>query len=204
MRSSAAQIIEDIHQVRSQQERDLERLGHAPSLTEQREMADIADQRRQLFQDLEMSLPQPGAQDRPRDYEVALLRRLQRFSHSFRDSDLARLAAAGGLARGIQEAIISDASAVAGDMTVGSFRRPGALREIRRADQTGQVTISFAGDPLRQLYSEAAEEARTELERLQSSSEEFSRAGYDLKPSEIALQERIVAEYESLLRALPA
>jgi hypothetical protein len=59
-------------------------------------------------------------------------------------------------------------------------------------------------EALRQLYSEAAEEARTELGRLQSSSEEFSRAGYDLKPSEIALQERIVAEYESLLRALPA
>jgi hypothetical protein len=55
----------------------------------------------------------------------------------------------------------------------------------------------------RELYGQAAEEARTELERLQSSSEEFSRNSYDLKPGEIALQERILAEYEALLQALP-
>jgi hypothetical protein len=37
---------------------------------------------------------------------------------------------------------------VARDKTLGSFRKPGALREIRRADQSGQETVSFAGSPL--------------------------------------------------------
>jgi hypothetical protein len=148
MRSSAAQLVEDINTVRNAQQRELARLGNAPSLEAQRSMALMAREHAQLFADLEMSVPQPGAQDRPIDYQVALLKRLQRFSPTFRESDLGRLAASGGLARGIEAAIIGDATAAAGDRTIGSFRRKGALREIRRTDQTGQVTqVSFAGDP---------------------------------------------------------
>jgi hypothetical protein len=94
-----------------------------------------------------MSVPQPGATDRPRDYQVTLLKRLQKFSPTFRESDLRRLAAS-GLPRGIEAAIVADATAVAGDKTVGSFRRKGALREIRRTSQSGEVTVSFAGEPI--------------------------------------------------------
>jgi hypothetical protein len=31
---------------------------------------------------------------------------------------------------------------------IGSFRRPGALREIRREDQAGNVTVSWHGSPI--------------------------------------------------------
>jgi hypothetical protein len=145
---SRAALVEDINHVRTAQQRELERLGSAPSLEQQRAMQLLAKQHKQLFEDLELNLPQPGPTDRPDHYKVALLRRLQKFSPTFRDSDLGRLALTGGLARGIEAAIVADATAVAGDRTVGSFRRPGALREIRRTDQTGQVTeVSFAGDP---------------------------------------------------------
>ncbi len=59
-----------------------------------------------------------------------------------------RLAASGGLARGVEAAIVADATAVAGDKTIGSFRKRGALREIRRVDQAGHATTEFHGDPL--------------------------------------------------------
>ncbi len=95
-----------------------------------------------------MSVPQPGATDRPDHYKLALLKRLQRFSPTFRDSDLRRLAAAGGLARGVEAAIVADAQTVAGDKTIGSFRRPNQLREIRRIGQAGSEEISFSGSPL--------------------------------------------------------
>ena len=144
MRSSAAQIVEDINRVREDQNIRLEALGHGPSLEQQRAMALLAREHAQLFADLEMSVPQPRAQDRPADYHLALLQKLQRFSPTFRDSNLRAISAAGGLARGVEAAIIADARTVAEDKTQGSFRRQGALREIRRTDQTGQVTsISF-------------------------------------------------------------
>jgi hypothetical protein len=56
----------------------------------------------------------------------------------------------------------------------------------------------------RELYTEASQAARAEAARLRASTEEFTRGGEDLKTREIALQERIATEYESLLRALPA
>jgi hypothetical protein len=146
---SRAALVEQIVRTRNDQTVRLEALGSAPSLEQMRQMQVFAKQHAQLFGDLEMSVPQPGAQDRPIDYQLALLKRLQKFSPTFRDSDLRRLAASGGLARGVEAAIVSDAKTVAGDKTVGSFRKPGALREIRREDQTGQVTsVSFAGSPL--------------------------------------------------------
>jgi hypothetical protein len=145
---SRAALVESIVRVREDQNIRLEALGRGPSLEQQRSMALMAREHAQLFQDLEMTLPQPGAQDRPADYQVALLTKLQRFSPTWADSNLRALSAAGGLARGIEAAIVADATAVAGDRTVGSFRKPGALREIRRTDQSGQVTeVSFAGDP---------------------------------------------------------
>jgi hypothetical protein len=59
-------------------------------------------------------------------------------------------------------------------------------------------------DAQREIFTEARDEALVELARLRASSEEFSKGGVDQKPAEIALQERIAAEYDSLLRALPA
>jgi hypothetical protein len=142
-----AALAEDIIRTRNAQNRELERLGHAPTLEQQREIADIAAQHRELFADLEMSVPQPSATDRPRDYEVALLQRLQRFSPTFRETDLRRLARAGGLG-GIDKQIVQEAGRIAGNKTIGSFRRPGELREVRRVDQSGQEEIRFYGNPL--------------------------------------------------------
>jgi hypothetical protein len=144
----AAQLVHEIHRVKNQQDAELARLGSAPTLTEQRQMTDLAARYRQLYQDLELNLIQPGAQDRPAQYQLALLQRLQKFSPTFRSSNLRALAAAGGLARGVEAAIISDATAVASDKTIGSFRRKGALRELHRTDEAGHETISFAGEPL--------------------------------------------------------
>ena len=36
----------------------------------------------------------------------------------------------------------------ASDKTVGSFRRPGGLRESRREDQAGNVTVSWYASPM--------------------------------------------------------
>jgi len=144
----AIALADDIVRVRAEQDRQLDRLGRAPTLDEQREMADLAAQHRELFADLEMSVPTPRGNDTPVAYEAELLRRLQRFSPSWRDSNLTRLATAGALGRGIVQGIIEDAWAVASDKTVGSFRVPGALREIRRPDRAGHEIVSFAGNPL--------------------------------------------------------
>jgi hypothetical protein len=148
MHNSRAALVEDIVRVRDNQNIRLEALGTGPTLEQQRAMQLLAREHRQLFADLELNLPQPGAQDRPRDYRVELLRRLQKFSRHFGETDLRRVAAAGGLS-GIDKQIVADAHRMASDKTIGSFRRQGALREIRRTDQSGQVTeVSFAGDPL--------------------------------------------------------
>ena len=56
---------------------------------------------------------------------------------------------------------------------------------------------------LRQLYIRQADENRTDAARLRAGTEEFHRAGEDLKAGEIAFQERKAAEYDSLLRELP-
>jgi hypothetical protein len=148
MQSSRAALVSDINRIRTDQNVRLEVLGHGPTLEQQRSMALMGRQHRELFQDLELNLPQPSATDRPGDYQVALLSKLQRFSPTFRDSDLRRLAASGGLARGIEAAIVQDAQNVAADKTQGSFRKPGALREIRRVDQAGHATTEFHGSPL--------------------------------------------------------
>jgi hypothetical protein len=145
---SRAALVESIVRVRDDQNIRLKALGSGPSLEQQRQNNDLRERYSQVFQDLELSIPNPGATETPDQYRVELLSRLQSFSPTFRDSDLRRLDASGGLAYGIQQAIVQDAQNVATDKTQGSFRRPGALREIRRTDQTGQVTsVSFAGDP---------------------------------------------------------
>src|ERR1700730_5876833 len=113
MRSFAAQIVEDINRVRTDQNIRLEALGTGPSLEQQRAMALMAREHAQLFADLELNIPQPHAQDRPADGHDALLQKLQRFSSAFRDSNLHRLALTGGLARGIEAAIVQDAQNVA-------------------------------------------------------------------------------------------
>ena len=53
----AAGLVDDIARVRTAQDRELVRLGRGPTLDEQREMADFAAEHRQLFADLELSLP---------------------------------------------------------------------------------------------------------------------------------------------------
>src|SRR5262249_24936596 len=98
----------------------------------------------------ELSLPQPSATDRPINYQVKLLQPLQRFSPDWRRADVAEIVRHGNQRSltGIDRAIIGDALRVATDKTVGSFRLPGALRAIRRVDQSGNVSTAFHGDPL--------------------------------------------------------
>jgi hypothetical protein len=152
MQSTAAAIVEDIHAVRNAQDRAFARLGGTgPSLQQQRQIADDGARLRELFADLELELPKPGATDRPMDFQVRLLRPLQRFSPDWRRTDLAQMARHGGmrgLDDGIARAILADAARVASDKTVGSFRVPGELRKIIRADQAGQESIAFHGSPL--------------------------------------------------------
>jgi hypothetical protein len=147
MAQTAARLVEHINRVRTDQTIRLEALGHGPTLEQQRQMQALAERHQQLFADLEMSLPQPAAQDRPADYQLALLRRLQRFSPTWRETDIRRLAHAGGLA-GIDTQIVAEAQTVASDRTIGSFKRPGFLRAIRRTDAAGQEHTDFYGSPL--------------------------------------------------------
>src|SRR5262249_13855805 len=137
----------DIALLRRGQDRAFSRLGSAPSLTEQRHIEDIANSHKQLFADLELSVPTPASSDRLSDYWLKLLRPLQRFSPDFRHADLREFVKAGSIhtLTGIDAAIIEDARRVAADKTVGSFRNPGALREIRRTDMAGATTIDFHG-----------------------------------------------------------
>jgi hypothetical protein len=148
MQHMRAALVDEIHRVRHQQAAELARLGDAPSLQQQRQITDLAARHRQLFNDLELNMPAPAATDRPATYQLALLQRLQRFSPTFRDTNLRNLAVAGGLAAGIERAIVEDARTVASDKTLGSFRKPGALRELRRTDEAGHQTIEFCGSPL--------------------------------------------------------
>jgi hypothetical protein len=62
-------------------------------------------------------------------------------------TDIGRLAIAGGL-NGIDREIVGDAQRIASNRTIGSFRRPGALREIHRVDQAGHETTEFCGSAL--------------------------------------------------------
>jgi hypothetical protein len=55
----AAGLVEDIARVRSAQDRELARLGRGPTVDQQREMAAFAAQHRELFADLEMTVPAP-------------------------------------------------------------------------------------------------------------------------------------------------
>lgn len=142
----AAALVDDILTVRAAQDRELARLGRGPTLNEQREMADLGAQHRELFADLEMSLPQPAADADPLGYRVELLSRLKRFSPSWRDADLTRLARSA--LWGIEREVLADARRIAGDRTVGSFRRPGGLRELHRTDAAGHRSVEFAGSPL--------------------------------------------------------
>jgi hypothetical protein len=140
-------VADEIARIRGEQEWALAGLGgRGPTLEEQRRMADLAAEHRQLFAALELALPQPRATDRPFAYRIELLERLQRFSPSWRDKTLGMFVAGGF--DGIERSILADARRVAADRTIGSFRRPGALREIRRADQTGQETVSWHGAPM--------------------------------------------------------
>ena len=152
-RSSAAAIADGLARVHTAQERELDRLGRAPTLAEQREMGEFAARHRQLFADLELSVPAPAATARPIDYRAELLSKLKRFSPVWRDSDLHRLVISGGLNDAIERGVLEDARRVAADRTVGSFRRPGALREIRRVDEAGQTEIHWYGHPVSWMTS---------------------------------------------------
>lgn len=134
--------------VRRQQDALFDQMGGvAPSLEQQRQMAAEAKRLESVFSALEMTLPDPGPVDSPDTYRARLLAPLQKFSPQFRRADLRSLAAAGGL-RGIDAEIIRSATKVADDPLVGSFRRPGQLREIRTVDPGGDVHTEFRGNPL--------------------------------------------------------
>jgi hypothetical protein len=148
MQSSPAALITTIRDVRNEQRHAFAELGgEGSSLHQLRQMENTANQFRQLYSDLEMTVPQPNPSEYPPDYRVRLLRRIQKFSGSHHDSNLRRLHHSGGLS-GIDSVIIQEAQAVANDRTRGSFRNPGALREIHRSDAGGSKYVDYFGDPL--------------------------------------------------------
>ena len=144
-RSPAARIVEDIHSIRRDQDRALDRLhGHSPDLDQLKEMNDAANRHRELFADLEMTVPTPRPDEHPADYNVRLLTPLQRFSRDWRDTDLRRLALSGERAFDpFARVIRADAQRIASNRTIGSLRMPGQLRRIERPGE-----VSYHGHPL--------------------------------------------------------
>ncbi len=123
------------------------RQGYAPNLHEQRDMAATAARHSQLFADLELPPPAPRPGESPRAHRVRIIRELiGRAPTQWRDANLDYAARVGQLAP-IEGQVVDAAQRVAADRTRGSFRRPGALREIRRADQSGCESVEYMGDP---------------------------------------------------------
>lgn len=109
-------------------------------------MEDLRAQHRQLFTDLEMSVPEPRADESWHGYRCRLLRKLQPSSRQFADTPLRELIGAGF--EPIAQQIVRDAARLARNPTIGSIRNPGALRRITRADQAGNEIIEWRGNPL--------------------------------------------------------
>jgi hypothetical protein len=148
---STAGIIADIDRVRRGQEAAFAQLGgEGSTLRQLRRMEDSARQFRELYQDLEQSLPSPGPSEWPDDYSIRLLQGLQRHSPDWRRVDLRKIAGHTGMEalKGIDRAIIGDALRVASDRTVGSFRNPGMLRAIHRTTPGGDNIVDYYGAPL--------------------------------------------------------
>jgi hypothetical protein len=143
--SDRAALIEDIGYVRHRQNRELSRLGRAPSLAEQCDMAALAERYRPLYADLELSMPTPRSDATPLSYKAELLTKLKPYSQQFRHTDLARMANIPNALDGLERSILADAKRIASDPTIGS--RNGGLRLLHRTDAAGAKIIEFAGDP---------------------------------------------------------
>jgi len=138
--------LRQVEDLRRQQGRELAALdreqGRAPSLRDLRAINDLANEHRLLFQNLELTLPTPRADDSPRGYEVRVLSELKRHSPKWRHVDLYPAA---GAVKAFGPEIRAAAQAVCDDVTVGSFRHPGALRKVEVTDASGRRCIEWRG-----------------------------------------------------------
>jgi hypothetical protein len=144
-------LVEDIVRLRERQDASVATLdraqGRPPSLAELREINDTADRYSGLFKDLELPPPSPRAGDTPVGFRMRLLDALKPHSPAWSNASL--LAAHAGRALDqVEREIVADASRVASDRTVGSFRRPGELRRIAAVDAGGRKSTEWAGSPL--------------------------------------------------------
>ncbi len=117
----------------------------SPTVAELRALAALRERYSQIYEDLEIGMPSAGGSERPDAYRRRLLAPLQRHSSDWLRADLTRLPT--DAVDRIEPLIVADASAVASDPTVGSFKRRGQMRELHRVDQSGAETVTFHGSP---------------------------------------------------------
>lgn len=145
MNSQAARRVEDFQRRQASDLAELDRhQGKPPSLSDLRRIADLQREHAQLFQNLELPLPEQRGDDDAQRYEARLLTALARHSPTWRGVDIQAAARANALTP-IGAEIRADAQAIADDGTVGSFKTPGALRRIEKTDASGRKITEWAG-----------------------------------------------------------
>lgn len=146
MDSQALRRVEDFRRGQDRELAELDRKqGRAPSLSDLRRINDLKTQHTQLFQNLELTLPEQRGDDDAVRYETRLLSELKRRSPRWRDADISSAARANALTV-IGAEIRADARRVEGDVTQGSFTSPGDLRRVEKVDAAGQKITEWAGD----------------------------------------------------------
>jgi hypothetical protein len=170
MMTRAEEVLDaDLRDAGRQIDREFSRLGGlTPSLDDQKQIAATAARLENLYQDLEMVLPSPAPTEDPSTYHVRLLTPLLPYTSQYSNvpaADLRRLALVGALDGAVGREIVRDAEATAADRTIGSFRRPGQLREIRRVEGGYNIT-DYHGSPYSWLrhFMHPATKVRTGLE----------------------------------------
>jgi hypothetical protein len=145
MNSAALRRVEDLQRRQASELAYLDRKqGRPPSLADLRAIASLKQQNEQLFANLELQLPEQRADDSPVNYEARLLDQLKRHSPKWRSTDMLAMARANALGA-VRAEIRADAQRVCDDVTVGSFKNPGALRRIEKVDAAGQKITEWAG-----------------------------------------------------------
>ncbi len=145
MNSAALKQVEAVQRYQANALRDLDRhQGKPPSLSDLRAINEMRQQHELLFKNLEMQVPQPMPADTPAHYEARLLNELKRHSPKWRSTDMGQLARANALGA-VGAEVRADAQRVCDDITIGSFRSPGALRRIEKVDAAGQKIVEWHG-----------------------------------------------------------
>jgi hypothetical protein len=143
-------IVRDLVDVRTKQDRAIADLGlkAPPSVPRLREASDVRSGFQTLFQDLEIEPPTARSDANSTAERLAHLELLQRHCPQWKNTKLASVAAADTSAfETIASDIVTAASAVASDPTIGSFRQPNALRPVVRTDASGHRTTKWCGNP---------------------------------------------------------